>query len=250
MAAAYSACCAATRRAPPPTRGRQDGQGSVATSAVARTARRRPGPSRSRRRSAPTAHSWRLQARAAAGSPLKAGAVDARAAGLIQLDPIEVPDFSKVESAADGSVSKVPSAGSLIIVKIEELRAARRTPSTRWRVRARPAAPGPGVRQRRQASRSRSSSSTGLRPEARRDHGQGERHRGRQRLQGRQQDAARAGAAEHDRDGVRGLHGGPHPAHELRAGQVPGPAQGHGQGRQEGSPPGSVARGDAVVAQG
>ena len=33
-----------------------------------------------------------------------------------------MPDFSKVESAADGSVSKVPSAGSLIIVKkIEEL---------------------------------------------------------------------------------------------------------------------------------
>ncbi len=54
---------------------------------------------------------------------LKAGAVDAKGGkGSLSSTPIEVPDFSKVESAADGSVSKVPSAGSLIIVKkIEEL---------------------------------------------------------------------------------------------------------------------------------
>ena len=54
---------------------------------------------------------------------LKAGAVDAKGGkGSLSSTPIEVPDFSKVESAADGSVSKVPSAASLIIVKkIEEL---------------------------------------------------------------------------------------------------------------------------------
>jgi hypothetical protein len=54
---------------------------------------------------------------------LKAGAVDTTGgkASLASL-PIEVPDFSKVESAADGSVSKVPSAASLIVVKkIEDL---------------------------------------------------------------------------------------------------------------------------------
>lgn len=54
---------------------------------------------------------------------LKAGAVDVKdGKGSLSSTPIEVPDFSKVESAADGSVSKVPSAASLIIVKkIEEL---------------------------------------------------------------------------------------------------------------------------------
>ena len=54
---------------------------------------------------------------------LKAGAVDTKGgkASLASL-PIEVPDFSKVESAADGSVSKLPSAASLIVVKkIEDL---------------------------------------------------------------------------------------------------------------------------------
>ena len=54
---------------------------------------------------------------------LKAGAVDPKAGkGSLASIPIEVPDFSKVESAADGSVSKLPSAASLIIVKrIDEL---------------------------------------------------------------------------------------------------------------------------------
>jgi GWxTD domain-containing protein len=49
---------------------------------------------------------------------LKAGAVDAKGgkASLATI-PIEVPDFSRVESAADGSVSKLPSAASLIVVK-------------------------------------------------------------------------------------------------------------------------------------
>jgi GWxTD domain-containing protein len=54
---------------------------------------------------------------------LKAGAVDTKGGkGSLASSPIEVPDFSKVESAADGSVSKLPSAASLIIVKrIDEL---------------------------------------------------------------------------------------------------------------------------------
>jgi len=54
---------------------------------------------------------------------LKAGAVDTKGGkGSLASVPIEVPDFSKVESAADGSVSKLPSAATLIIVKkIEEL---------------------------------------------------------------------------------------------------------------------------------
>jgi len=54
---------------------------------------------------------------------LKAGAVDAKdSKGSLASIPIEVPDFSKVESGADGSVSKLPSAASLIVVKrIEDL---------------------------------------------------------------------------------------------------------------------------------
>jgi GWxTD domain-containing protein len=54
---------------------------------------------------------------------LKAGAVDTKGGkGSLASLPIEVPDLSKVESAADGSVSKLPSTGSLIVVKrIEEL---------------------------------------------------------------------------------------------------------------------------------
>lgn len=54
---------------------------------------------------------------------LKGGAVDEKGgkASLATL-PIEVPDLAKVESGADGTVSKLPTAGSLIIVKrIEEL---------------------------------------------------------------------------------------------------------------------------------
>jgi GWxTD domain-containing protein len=54
---------------------------------------------------------------------LKAGAVDEKAGkGSLATQPIEVPDLAQVESAADGTVSKVASAGSLIVVRrIEEL---------------------------------------------------------------------------------------------------------------------------------
>jgi len=54
---------------------------------------------------------------------LSAGAVDEKAGkGSLASMPIEVPNLARVESAADGTVSKLPSAGSLIIVKrIEEL---------------------------------------------------------------------------------------------------------------------------------
>ena len=54
---------------------------------------------------------------------LKAGAVDAKdGKGSLASIPVEVPDFSKIESAADGTVSKLPSAASLIVVKrIEDL---------------------------------------------------------------------------------------------------------------------------------
>ena len=54
---------------------------------------------------------------------LKAGAVDEKGGkGSLASMPIEVPDLAKVESAADGTVSKLPSAGTLLIVKrIEEL---------------------------------------------------------------------------------------------------------------------------------
>jgi hypothetical protein len=48
---------------------------------------------------------------------LKAGAVDEKnAKGSVVTQPIDVPDLSKVETAADGTSSKLPSAGSLIIV--------------------------------------------------------------------------------------------------------------------------------------
>jgi GWxTD domain-containing protein len=54
---------------------------------------------------------------------LHAGAVDEKGGkGSLASIPIEVPDLARVESGADGTVSKLPSAGSLIIVRrIEEL---------------------------------------------------------------------------------------------------------------------------------
>jgi hypothetical protein len=54
---------------------------------------------------------------------LKAGAVDEKAGkGSLSTMPIEVPDLARVESGADGTVNKLASAGSLIIVRrIEEL---------------------------------------------------------------------------------------------------------------------------------
>ena len=56
---------------------------------------------------------------------LKAGAVDVKGgkASLASL-PVEVPDFSKVETAPDGTVSKVASVGSIFVVRgIEEMSA-------------------------------------------------------------------------------------------------------------------------------
>jgi GWxTD domain-containing protein len=52
---------------------------------------------------------------------LKAGAVDVKGgkASLVTT-PIEVPDFSKVETAADGTVTKVPSVASLAVVRTIE----------------------------------------------------------------------------------------------------------------------------------
>ena len=54
---------------------------------------------------------------------LKAGAVDEKSGkGSLATMPIEVPDLSKIETAADGTASKLPSAASLIVVKrVEEL---------------------------------------------------------------------------------------------------------------------------------
>ena len=62
---------------------------------------------------------------------LKAGAVDEKGAkGSVSTQPIEVPDLSKVETAADGTSSKLPSAGSLIIVRrVEELPGGASNPS-------------------------------------------------------------------------------------------------------------------------
>jgi len=54
---------------------------------------------------------------------LKAGAVDVKGvkASLVTT-PIEVPDFAKVETAADGTATKVPSVASLAVVrKIEDV---------------------------------------------------------------------------------------------------------------------------------
>jgi len=54
---------------------------------------------------------------------LKAGAVDVKGgkASLATL-PVEVPDFSRVETAPDGTVAKVPTAASIIVVRgIEEV---------------------------------------------------------------------------------------------------------------------------------
>jgi len=52
---------------------------------------------------------------------LKAGAVDVKGgrASLVST-PIEVPDFAKVETAADGTVAKVPSVASLAVVRTIE----------------------------------------------------------------------------------------------------------------------------------
>ncbi len=53
---------------------------------------------------------------------LNAGVADEKGKGSLASMPIEVPDLAKVESGADGSVSKLPTAGSLLIVKrIEEM---------------------------------------------------------------------------------------------------------------------------------
>lgn len=54
---------------------------------------------------------------------LKAGAVDEKGGrGSLATMPIEVPDLARVESAADGTVTKLPTAGSLIVVRrIEEV---------------------------------------------------------------------------------------------------------------------------------
>ena len=54
---------------------------------------------------------------------LKAGAIDAKSGkGSLASVPIEVPDFSKVDTAADGTTVPVPTAGSLIFVsKVDDL---------------------------------------------------------------------------------------------------------------------------------
>jgi len=54
---------------------------------------------------------------------LNAGAVDEKTGkGSLASMPIVVPDLARVESGADGTISKLPSAGSLIVVRrIEEL---------------------------------------------------------------------------------------------------------------------------------
>jgi GWxTD domain-containing protein len=62
---------------------------------------------------------------------LAAGAVDEKAGkGSLATLPIEVPDLSRVEAAADGTQSKVATAGSLIVVKrIEQLPAGASDPA-------------------------------------------------------------------------------------------------------------------------
>jgi GWxTD domain-containing protein len=62
---------------------------------------------------------------------LAAGAVDEKAGkGSLATQPIEVPDLARVEAAADGTPSKVASAGSLIVVKrIEDLAGAASDPA-------------------------------------------------------------------------------------------------------------------------
>jgi GWxTD domain-containing protein len=54
---------------------------------------------------------------------VKAGAVEEKGGkGSLATMPVDVPDLSKVESAADGTASKLASAGSLIVVRrVEEL---------------------------------------------------------------------------------------------------------------------------------
>jgi len=54
---------------------------------------------------------------------LKAGAVDVKGGkAALATSPVEVPDLNRVETGPDGSVQKVPSAGSVFVVKgIEEV---------------------------------------------------------------------------------------------------------------------------------
>lgn len=53
---------------------------------------------------------------------LKVGALDvASARGSIVTQPVEAPDFSKVETAADGSTRRVPSAALLLVREIEDV---------------------------------------------------------------------------------------------------------------------------------
>ena len=120
--------CAATRRRSPSPKAPAERPSTSRSGRASwpRTARKRPGPSRPPL--APVGPDgafvagFKLALRPGKYT-LKAGAVDIKGGkGSLSSTPIEVPDFSKVESAADGSVSKVPSAASLIIVKkIEEL---------------------------------------------------------------------------------------------------------------------------------
>ena len=161
---------------------------------------------------------------------LKAGAVDTKGGkGSLASIPIEVPDLAKVESAADGTVSKLPSAASLIIVKrIDELPGGVSDPKHPLAafelgpLRLVPVFGGVAKQSdqveffyqvydlKLDAATGKANASAVVEP-----------------LQGRQQDADRAGPAEHDRDRVRRRHGGADPAHQLQPGQVPGPAQGH-----------------------
>ena len=104
---------------------------------------------------------------------------------------------SKVESGGDGTASKLASAGSLIsCAASRSCRAARRTRSIRWRAfELGPLRLVPRFGGVAKVSRPGRVLLPGLRPEARRRHGQGRRQRRRQRPQGRQ-DARRQGAAE------------------------------------------------------
>jgi hypothetical protein len=56
---------------------------------------------------------------------LKAGAVDVKdGKATLVSTPVDVPDLNRVETAADGTVSKVPSTGSIFVVRgIEEITA-------------------------------------------------------------------------------------------------------------------------------
>ena len=167
--------------------------------------------------------------------------------GSLASMPIEVPDLAKVESGADGSVSKLPSAGSLLIVKR----------SRRCRAALGSAAPVRGFRARRprgscrrseasSARRSRWSSCTRSTTRSGPDDRQGRRERRRQHPEGGQ-DAGREGPAEGDRVGARRGLRRPDPARQLRPGQVHRAAEGHRQARQAGGDPGGAVRGEAVA---